>query len=302
MNFPFYSVVIPAYNAGKFIGNALDSVRSQVFQNYEIIIVNDGSQDDTLERVKNYFIGYPYLSQKIINQNNKGIGGARNSGINAAVGEFVAFLDADDWWRKDKLLKVKRCLDQKGSIDLICHNEEFVEKGEVSKRLKYGPYKTYKELLFKGNCLSTSATVVRREKLFEAGLFSENLDFNGVEDYELWLRLAKICEIEYLNEMLGVYNFSEGSITRNIAEHMRHSFNVIDYHYSQWPDKKFFYQGQINRRKAELMRATALVFLKTNHKISAGRLLSDSFRLNPFSIKTWISAAAVLIKRGRKSG
>ena len=194
MGFPLFTVVIPAYNAAYFIRSTLDSVRLQTFGEYQIIIVNDGSRDDTLKVVKAYFTDFPNLSYKLINQENKGIGAARNIGIKEAKGEFVAFLDADDKWYKNKLLRVKSYLEENSDIDFICHDEYWIEVGSIIKKATYGLYKTYKELLFKGNCISTSATVIRRSKLFDAGLFSENLDFNGIEDYELWLRLSKICK------------------------------------------------------------------------------------------------------------
>ena len=95
---PLFSVVIPAYNASRFIRYTLDSVRNQTFDDFEIVVVNDGSKDDTLEIIKAYFVDFPGLNYKIIDQVNRGIGGARNSGIKKACGKFVAFLDADDSW------------------------------------------------------------------------------------------------------------------------------------------------------------------------------------------------------------
>lgn len=296
MKFFLFSVVIPAYNAANFIKGALDSVRLQKFSNYEIVVVDDGSSDNTLEVVRRYFIDYPLLKHLIVNQNNKGIGVARNTGIKTANGEFVAFLDADDRWHKDKLLKIKQYCKLHPDVDLVCHDEHLVKNGRILKRIKHGPYTSYKELLFKGNCLSTSAVVVRRNKLFEAGLFSENLDFNGVEDYELWLRLSKICKIGYLHEVLGVYNIHGAGITNNIEEHLQHSFNVTDSHYLNWPNKNPTYRKLIDKRKSELMRATAFILLQDNRIIPARNFLKKAAALNPLSIKIWITVAIVFIK------
>lgn len=227
MKSPFFSVVIPAYNAAKFIRNTLDSVRSQTFNDYEIIVVNDGSCDDTLQELTRYFSDFSGLKHEVVNQENKGIGAARNSGVKQAKGEFIAFLDADDNWYKDKLSEVKNYLEKNFDIDMVCHDEHLVENDKILKDIIYGPYTFYKDLLFKGNCISTSATVVRREKLLESGLFSENLDFNSVEDYDLWLRLSKICNIGYLHQILGVYTVYDSSITKkDMHKHMQHSLNV----------------------------------------------------------------------------
>jgi glycosyltransferase involved in cell wall biosynthesis len=213
-----FSVVIPAYNAEKYISETLDSVQGQTYRNYEVVITDDGSTDNTSEIIKNYFKNFPGTHYKLIKQRNKGIGGARNSAVKETEGDFVAFLDADDKWSNEKLETVYDYIERHSDVDLICHNEYLVKDGKVISKLNYGPFRNYSYLLFRRNCISTSAVVVRRNKLFEAGLFSENIDFNGVEDYELWLRLSKICKIEYLPEALGKYTIQRDSITSNIVK------------------------------------------------------------------------------------
>lgn len=293
---PLFSVIIPAYNASPFIRNTLDSVRNQTFDDYEIVIVNDGSKDETSETVKTYFVDFPCLNYKIINQENKGIGGARNSGIKEALGKFVAFLDADDSWNKMKLERVKEFIDKNTNVDLVCHNENWVENGRIYKEAICGPYRTYKELLFKGNCISTSATVVKRSKLLEAGLFSENMDFNGAEDYELWLRLSKICRIVYLNETLGEYHIHGGSETSNIETHNRNWMNVLEYHYDLWPNKTIYYKYMIRIERANAIRCGGRMFLRAGNFAIAKAYLLRSLLLNLFSVKAWVLLIACLIR------
>ena len=103
MNNPLVSVIMPAYNAEKYIDEAIDSVISQTFANWELIIVNDGSTDDTQKIVEAYVSSDTRI--KLINQENKRLGAARNEGIKNANGEWVAFLDADDLWINTKLEK-----------------------------------------------------------------------------------------------------------------------------------------------------------------------------------------------------
>jgi teichuronic acid biosynthesis glycosyltransferase TuaG len=293
---PLFSVIIPAYNASGFIRNTLDSVRNQTFDDYEIIIVNDGSKDDTLEVVKAYFVDFPGLNCKIIDQKNKGIGGARNSCIKEALGKFVAFLDADDSWSKLKLERVKELIGKSTNVDLVCHNENWVEDGRVYKEAICGPYRTYKELLFKGNCISTSATVVRRSKLLEVGLFSENMNFNGVEDYELWLRLSKICKIKYLNETLGEYRIHGGSETSNIEMHNRNWLNVLEYHFDLWPNKTIYYKFMMRIERANTIRCGGRMFLRVGNFALAKSYLFRSLFLNLFSVKAWILLSACMIR------
>lgn len=301
---PFFSVIIPAYNAGKFIRDTLDSVRRQTFNDYEIILVNDGSIDNTLEVAKAYFSELPNLRHKIVEQPNRGIGAARNAGIKAAEGELVAFLDADDLWHQEKLLRIKEYLNEIPNADLICNDENLAGNGRIIKRLTYGPYTSYRDLLFKGNCLSTSATVVRKEKLYVAGLFSENLAYNSAEDYELWLRLSRICKMVYLHEVLGTYNIYATSIANiNVQKHMENSLSVLDYHFSLWEDKSFYYRYLINKRKAVLIRSTARALLRRGDIRSAGDIINQSLKTSPFSLKAWAVFAffilSILIRKQR---
>lgn len=295
-SFPFFSVIIPAYNASKFIRYTLDSVRHQTFDDYEIVVINDGSKDDTLEAVKAYFIEFPGLNYKIIDQENRGIGGARNSGIKESHGKFVAFLDADDRWYKEKLERVKEFIDKKTHVDLVCHNEKWVENGRGYKEVTYGPYSTYRELLFKGNCISTSATVVRRSKQLEVGLFSENLAFNGVEDYELWLRLSKICKIEYLHEILGEYHIHGGNETSKIEIHNRNWINVLEFHFDLWPNKTIYNKYMMRIGRANAIRCGGRMFLRAGNFALAKSYLFRSLILNPFSLKAWVLLSACTIR------
>lgn len=289
MNKPFYSIVIPAYNASGFIKYALNSVKDQAYCDYEVIVINDGSNDTTLQVIKDYFMEFPNIKHKIINQENKGIGSARNRGIEKAEGEFVAFLDADDRWHKGKLLKIKNYLKCNPDVDLICHDEYRVGNGEIQGRNKFGPYKTYKDLLFGGNCISTSATVVRKDKLFEAGLFSENMDFNGVEDYDLWLRLSRISKVAYYHEILSEYYIHSEGITSNVKKHIKNVLNVLNYHFNQWPKKSIYYKYMMRKRKAEVMQVAGKCFIKTGDFDLAQIYLSKSFILNPLCLKTLIA-------------
>lgn len=252
-----FSVVIPAYNAEKYIGETLDSVRSQTYRNYEVVITDDGSTDNTSETIENYFKNFPGTHYKLIKQKNKGIGGARNSAIKETEGDYVAFLDADDRWSNEKLARVNNYIERCADVDLICHNEYLVKDGKVISKLIYGPFRDYLDLLFRRNCISTSAAVVRRNKLFEAGLFSENMDFNGVEDYELWLRLSKICKIEYLHEALGKYTIQHDSITSNIVNHAENTINVVNFHFKQWEQKTLYYKFLMIKRKARIVAGAA---------------------------------------------
>jgi len=296
MQNPLFSVVIPAFNVAACIKETLDSVRVQTFKDYEIIVVNDGSVDDTLEVLQDYFKNYPELSCQIVDQENKKVAAARNNGIRVARGELVAFLDADDKWHKDKLLKVVQYLEKNQDVDLVCHNEYLIKNGIKIQELVCGPYVAYKDLLFKKNCLSTSATVVKRSKLFKTGLFSENLDFDSVEDYELWLRLSQICKIKYLSEALGEYHVHGEGISSNIEKHSANSLNVVECHFKQWPRKSIYYKYLLAKRKAKIMRGAGKNFLLQKRYRLAKTYLIKSILLDPFSLKAWLFYSGAFLK------
>jgi len=220
-----FSIIIPAYNAEKYIERAINSVLNQTFQDFEIIVINDASVDNTAELVEN--LAKKNKKIKLINlKENKGQGAARNIGIKKARGEFIAFLDADDLWFSNKLENIEKKF-RETNADLICHDVVRVRKGN-KKVWKCGPYKDYKSLLFKKNCIFTSATVVRKSKLFDVGMFSEDKEILGFEDYDLWLRLSKIAKFVFVHETLGIYNADEGYLVYEIKRTLKHYLNFLN--------------------------------------------------------------------------
>lgn len=286
---PLFSVVIPAYNVENFVCEALDSVAGQTISDYEIIVVDDGSTDGTFRKIASWSKEHPEVRLGIFKQVNKGIGGARNTGIRHTNGVFVAFLDADDVWLERKLEFVADHIKEVPGVDVVCHDEWLQTDKAGKKRLTYGPYATYRDLLFKGNCISTSATVVRRQKILEVGGFSEDMQFNGVEDYDLWLRLAQAnCRIEYLHKILGVYRVYGQGVTNNIALHNQHSMNLLNAHFQKWQPKTLYYRYLIRRCRAGTLRGGGHSFMKQGNHSKAQRYLFMALKQDPFNWKTWV--------------
>lgn len=229
----FFSIIIPAYNAEKFIITTLESVISQTYTSFEILITNDGSIDNTESKINDFIIKHPYLNIQVSSQLNKGIGNARNNAIFRAKGTFLAFLDADDIWYPDKLLAVHEILINNLEIDVLYHDELVVRNYNKKKSSKYGNINNpvYKNLLLHGNKLSTSATIVKTDKAILVSGFSEDLNYNSAEDYDFWLKLAKIqCKFFYLPKILGEYHRIDTSISLRILYHIDNSYNVISLH------------------------------------------------------------------------
>lgn len=288
MNEKLFSVVMPAYNAEHFIRDALDSVAKQTICDYDIVVVDDGSTDQTVGQVKAWAAAHQGIKLRILQQQHGGIGMARNRGIREAVGTYVAFLDSDDIWVERKLEAVVTCLGDPKQVDLVCHDEWLEEGGSRTGRLTHGPYTTYQDLLFKGNSLSTSATVVRRKRLMEVGGFSEDLRFNSMEDYDLWLRLARAgCRIEYLHEVLGTYRQHGQGVTSRIEMHCRNGLNVLETHFQEWPRRTPYFLYLMHCRRASMIRGAGRAFMKLGMRAEANRFFHNAIYEDPFSLRTW---------------
>ncbi len=189
---PLVSVVIPAYNCRRYVREAVDSVLAQTFTDYEIIVVNDASTDDTPEILAEYESAGSI--RVVTHERNRGLAAARNSGIRAARGTWVTFLDADDLWRPEKLDYHARILRERPDIVFVSNSGLFFNDGDAVEfpPLPEPPELTsvsWRRLLLGSSPFSASNATVRRDCLAEVGLFDEGL--RAAEDRDLWLRIVR---------------------------------------------------------------------------------------------------------------
>ena len=181
------SVIIATYNFGKYLPEAMESVFRQTFQDWELIVVDDGSTDKTSEIVR------PYLSNnrvRYIFQRNKGLPAARNTGIKAASGEYIQFLDADDLIHNEKLEMQSRYLDHKKDVDVIFSDHYLFKDEEPEVLIKPPPWKSNKDIkaeMLRGNFIVVNSPLTRRKAIDGVGGFDETL--TSTEDWDLWLRM-----------------------------------------------------------------------------------------------------------------
>lgn len=205
---PDISIVMPAYNAGRFIREAIDSILLQTYRNFEFIIINDGSIDDTSEIVRSY--DDPRI-RFIDNVNNLGLIAVRNLGMSLASGKYVALLDADDISYPSRLEKQFTFLEHNPEFSMIGSNMEMIdERGHLIKKIRYTipPDKIPSQLFF-GNYFAQSAVMIRRESL-PSEIYR---NFPGVEDYDLWIRMSKSKKVWNLQETLLKYRVHEAGIS-----------------------------------------------------------------------------------------
>ncbi len=224
---PFFSIVIPLYNKEKFISETLYSVKNQNFKDYEIIIVDDQSTDQSLSIVKNLNLH----NSTIITQKNQGVAAARNHGISIAKGNYIVLLDADDTWYSNHLAALKKQIDLFPKAGLYCNNYEILYSPTVKKNAAFNF--NYEEdcLLvnnfFKSSIINsvawTSAVAFSKNTFDIIGGFNTHL--NTCEDLDLWLRIALNYEVVFNPAITMSYKtYISDSLTKNENNLIREQF------------------------------------------------------------------------------
>jgi glycosyltransferase involved in cell wall biosynthesis len=226
-NTPSVSVVIPAYNAARYIGQALDSLHAQSLTDYEVIVVNDGSTDrDELEQVlRSHPLSIIYLTQP-----NRGVSAARNAAINVARGKFYAQLDADDQWTPDYLAVQLGILSANPEAALVYPNAMIISDStdEELEYMSINPSEgevTFQSLV-RRTCTVMTCVTARMSVIRDVGMFDEGL--RTCEDFDLWLRLTKNdARIIYHRRPLALYRRRQGSLSSDRAWMSRHILTVL---------------------------------------------------------------------------
>ena len=214
---PLVSIVIPTYNHANFLGKSLESIIDQTYNNWEAIVIDNHSTDETnqvIDKFKDSRIQYFKISNYGI------IAKSRNFGINVAKGDWIAFLDSDDWWTKDKLEICLKNIDQ--NIDFIYHKLEIIydKSKSLLNRKRYIGRQLNKPILHnlltsqieEGNAIGNSSVLVRKDILIRIGGISENRDLVASEDFNTWLRVAELTDqFKYIKEKLGYYLVHDNS-------------------------------------------------------------------------------------------
>lgn len=209
MNPKAFTVILATHNRRDLLPRAIQSVLHQTFEDFELLVIDNGSTDDTryvVERIKDdrmIYMSNPHPT--------KSCDQPRNLGIRHANGNTICFLDDDDIWYPRKLEKVKGVFDQYPDVGAVCHYENQRHNGRIDRLLKYGPWNNhfYESLLYEGNCLSPSAMAIRRDILKELGGFDTRTEIELASDYECWLRMAaRQIKFHFIEEPLGEFSLT----------------------------------------------------------------------------------------------
>lgn len=208
----------------RYLPETLDNVLQQTYENFEVIIVNDGSIDN----IKDWFTSVVDNRVKLISQENKGLAGARNTGINNAQGDYIAFLDADDLWEPTKIEKQVKLLDNNPEVGLVYTGVAIIDsQGIPTGRIVQGKAEGYiwKELTQKNFVESGSVAMVRRNCFETVGNFDCHLR-SFVEDWDMWLRIAVDYPFKVVKEPLVYYRQHPNSASKN-WDAMEKSFEIV---------------------------------------------------------------------------
>ncbi len=276
---PLISIVLPTYNRAKFLPQSINSVINQDYQNWELLIIDNNSTDDTDLVVEKY--GDSRV--KLYKINNEGlIGKSRNLGIKHSKGEWIAFLDSDDWWFENKLTKtLDACTNY---TDLIFHDLRIAFDERISYFNKVKGWNlrapVLEDLLVRGNAIANSSVMVRKSILNKAGEINEESDINPCVDYNTWLKVAAVTNaFVYISEALGVYRVHSGGVSQRDMS-FSHERAISDY-LSILSQQ----QQDLIRKKISYMHAR---FLYINNDFEeAYPLLRKSMKINfPFAMKS----------------
>ena len=225
---PAVTIVIPAYNSARYIAQALDSVKAQTVNDYEVIVVNDGSDDRTeLEQIlRSHPLPVTYISQA-----NRGVSAARNAAIKVARGRYYAQLDADDQWVPDFLEVQLRILNNNPDVALVYPNATIIadssDEGIEFMKLSPSEGEVTFESLVREKCVVMTSVTARMTAIREAGMYDESL--RSCEDFDLWLRIIKSGgRITYHRRPLVLYRRHEGSLSSDPVWMTRHVVVVFE--------------------------------------------------------------------------
>ena len=227
-----FSIIIPLYNKAPYIRKALETVCAQTYRDYEIIVVNDGSTDDSALVAESYLQHAEGICYTIISQDNAGVAAARNRGGKHASGQYMAFLDADDWWEPDYLARMAELIADYPQAGVYGCNYVYYKPGKTRVALNIPTgYINYPKAYYEGSAMPiwTGATIMPKTVLEEMGGFPLGIKLG--EDFLLWAKTALHYKVAFLNEPLAYYNNDVPAnmrATRNLHEPEHHMLFRLD--------------------------------------------------------------------------
>jgi glycosyltransferase involved in cell wall biosynthesis len=290
---PKVSIILPCYNGARWISQSIESVLAQTYNDLELIIIDDGSKDNSREIISSYLydkrIHYIY-------QENKGFSSALNEGIRESTGDFIGFIGQDDLYMPNKLQIQVKYLNEHKNIDLVHSNYCFIDSnGQVigvrdMKVPKFSSRWKMIEYLFINNFIGFETVLVRRNCFDEVGLFDERM--TGFSDHDMWLRIAGKFNIAYINLILVKKRKHERQLSRTAFEKcLRDEFLMINKAIKQYP----FLRKAIGKKLAGLYYSSGITLLEKGAKEEAKQKFLKVIQYRPWKFKAVIAYITPII-------
>lgn len=297
---PRVSIIIPTYNRAHMIVECLDSVLNQTYRHFEVIVVDDGSTDNTEAVLKPYFDRIKYIKQE-----NHGNAAARNTGIREAKGEIIAFNDSDDLWLPDKLEKQVRYLDEHPDVDMVCGNGVFFGDQKIEGK-KVIPDKRAVPLerdgitlraIFMKSSIRTPTIVARRHVIEATGGFDP--DFKVCVDLDFAFRVLMKFKVAFINQPLFRLRRHTEHIGGDSERRTLFNIKAIEKLLSEHPEAKdLIGEGNIKKRLAYRYYRLGGIYKKKKRKAEALEAFKKALSYHPFYASCLLQYGLCLIKKG----
>ena len=277
MTTPSVSVVIPAFNHAAYLEQTISSALAQTWRDFEVVVVDDGSTDDTPEVAERFADSIHFIWQA-----NRGMAGARNTGVRAARGQFISFLDDDDVWKPNYLAAVTLKFLEDPNLAACYTGAQMIDSEghllpQTSART-VAPERLYSTLI-DGGFFPPSTVTVRKSVLDEVGLFDEALQ--GCADWDMWLRFSSQYKFRGVAEVLVLYRIHAGGLSSNIDHMFTDNLKAVHKHFG--PAEGALERWPIQRRRAYASAhlTAALAYFQRDNLVQGRLHLEKSFRLYP---------------------
>jgi len=288
---PRVSVIMANYNYGRYLASAIESVLAQTLSDLELIVVDDGSTDDSLSVLARYA---DKDRIRILRVNHLGQPRAKNVGIDESNGQLIAFLDADDLWHPEKLERQLALFANDSRIGVVYSRRTLID--ESGNELPYAQPTLYRgdvlSRMFQSNFVCFSSAVVRRRVLEHVGWFDPNIDL--AIDYDLWLRVASHYHFDYVDAPLVKYRVGHGNLSRRVGERLKTALLMM---------RRFLYERGGNGRVHHAIMRQSLAetygnlgfALRPFDAMQSGRWLARAVAAAPSYRPAWRALAGLAI-------
>ncbi len=278
-----FSIIIPTYNRSHLILNTLNSINNQEFKNYEVVIIDDGSNDNTQEVVENYISNNKLKNWCYYQKTNGERGAARNYGLNKASGKWITFLDSDDLFYSNHLFLASNFISKNKDVDVFHSAYEFRnQKNELIRKVVYPNNENLNQAILNGNIFSCFGMFLKSD-IFNELSFEENRDLSGSEDWLLWLKVSARYKIHFQSQISGcmiqhdersVMNFKENNLLS------RTNLLIAKLNEDKVFVKTYGYQV-IHKIHGHMLTYSSLHLLLSGNKINAIKLFFKGLKYSP---------------------